>query len=181
MINNSIKKLDGFINDIIEYSRNQRLELKIQQVDIEQEVCDVFDDLRYLDKEGKIEKRVEVQEKKDFMTDARRVNVILKNLVSNSIRYYDQEKESPFIEVEVRFNSRLAVLKVSDNGIGIGEHHLDNIFNMFYRADEGSKGSGLGLYIVKETVDKLGGKIEVESKSGLGTSFTITLPSLSPN
>ena len=73
------------------------------------------------------------------------------------------------------------MLQVSDNGIGIDERHLENIFKMFYRADEGSKGSGLGLYIVKETVDKLGGKIEVKSKSGEGTSFTITLPPLSDN
>lgn len=181
MINTSIKKLDGFINDIIDYSRNQRLEIQVEKVDMEREVSDVFDDLKYLDKENKIEKKVDVQEQKEFMTDGRRVSVILKNLVSNSIRYHDLEKSDPYIHVDVQFNSHNAQLTIADNGIGIDEKHLENIFKMFYRADEGSKGSGLGLYIVKETVDKLGGKIEVESTSGRGTSFIITIPSLSAN
>ena len=68
---------------------------------------------------------------------------------------------------------------VKDNGQGIAEKHLDKIFNMFYRASEGGGGSGLGLYIVKETVDKLNGKIQVLSELGKGTSFSIVLPTVS--
>ena len=64
----------------------------------------------------------------------------------------------------------------TDNGIGIEEGQLGNIFDMFYRASEISQGSGIGLYIVKGTVEKLGGKIEVKSKLAVGTTFSVCLP-----
>ncbi|MCK5702267.1 MAG: GHKL domain-containing protein, partial [Cyclobacteriaceae bacterium] len=177
MINTSVKKLDGFISDIIDYSRNQRVELQMDKVDIKKEVNDVFYDLKYLDKGGQIEKGVVNYDDRHFITDGRRLSVILKNLVSNSIRYHDLSKNAPFIKVEIVYRTNNAVITVSDNGIGIDDDHIDNIFKMFYRADEGSKGSGLGLYIVKETIDKLKGKIEVSSEITKGTTFTITLPS----
>ena len=180
MINLSIKKLDGFINDIIDYSRNQRIELQSDNVDIQKEVNEVLDDLKFLDKEGRIQKSVFSAENRHFITDGRRLRVILKNLVSNAIRYHDLEKVSPFIKVEIAYKSNTAIISVIDNGIGIETRHLDNIFKMFYRADESSKGSGLGLYIVKETVDKLNGKIEVSSERNAGTTFTLTIPSLKP-
>ncbi|NJN28064.1 MAG: GHKL domain-containing protein [Cyclobacteriaceae bacterium] len=180
MINVSIKKLDGFINDIIDYSRNQRIELQSDNVDIEKEVKDVFDDLKYLDKDNRIAKSVTIDEMRHFITDGRRLSVILKNLVSNAIRYHDYTKQNLFIKVNITFRSNFAVISVSDNGIGIEDRHLDNIFKMFYRANESSKGSGLGLYIVKETVDKLHGNITVKSVKDAGTTFTLTIPSLKP-
>lgn len=181
MINSSIKKLDGFINDIIDFSRNQRVELQFDKVDIEQEAKEVLDDLKFLDKEDKIKVSVNSHESSHIITDGRRLRVILKNLISNSIRYHDLHKEAPFIKVEIKYKSQLVIISVSDNGIGIDNKHINDIFKMFYRADETSKGSGLGLYIVKETIDKLKGKIEVKSELHKGTTFTLTLPSLRPN
>jgi len=180
MINVSIKKLDGFINDIIDYSRNQRIEIQSDNIDIEKEVNEVFDDLKFLDKDGRIQKSVTQAEKRHFITDGRRLSVILKNLVSNAIRYHDFDKESPYIKVDINYKANNAIITVMDNGIGIDHHHQENIFKMFYRADETSKGSGLGLYIVKETVDKLNGKIEISSRKNEGTTFTLTIPSLKP-
>jgi signal transduction histidine kinase len=65
---------------------------------------------------------------------------------------------------------------VEDNGVGIKPDHHEKIFDMFYRASENSKGSGLGLYIAREAVKKLGGQITVESELGKGTRFRIILP-----
>lgn len=178
MINDSIHKLDGFINDIIDYSRNQRIEVRPDKVDFEFEVNEVFHELQFMDRDGHIKKYFKCDQIREFITDGRRVGIILKNLISNSIRYHDFQKENQYIDVEVSFLSNTVILKISDNGIGIDEEHLQNIFKMFYRADEGSKGSGLGLYIVKETVDKLKGKIEVTSEVKKGTTFTIELPEL---
>ena len=67
---------------------------------------------------------------------------------------------------------------IEDNGIGIDNKHLDKIFGMFYRATKFSKGSGMGLYIVKETIDKLKGSITVESRLNEGSKFTVSLPNL---
>ncbi|MCG8307853.1 MAG: ATP-binding protein [Cytophagales bacterium] len=178
MINDSIHKLDGFINDIIDYSRNQRIEVQAEKVDLDYEVNEVFEELKFLDKDNSIDKIFKCHGDAYFTTDGRRINIILKNLISNSIRYHDFKKDNQFIKVEIRNNGQSALINVEDNGIGIDEEHLDSIFKMFYRADEASKGSGLGLYIVKETVDKLRGKIEVKSEVGQGTTFSICLPSV---
>jgi len=178
MINASIKKLDGFIGDIIDYSRNQRVDLQTNKVDIEHEVNEVFSELRYLDNNGEIDKKIINHEKRHFMTDGRRLNVILKNLISNAFRYHDLKKTNPYIRIEIKYSQKNAIITVADNGIGIEKHHLEKIFDMFYRADESSKGSGLGLYIVKETIDKLSGIIEVNSQIIKGTTFTLTIPSL---
>ena len=68
------------------------------------------------------------------------------------------------------------IIKVKDNGIGISEEHHNNIYDMFYRAENSSGGSGLGLYIVKEMIGKLNGKIHFESNTGQGTTFILELP-----
>jgi signal transduction histidine kinase/ligand-binding sensor domain-containing protein len=178
MINESVLKLDGFINDIIDYSRNQRIDIKPKMVDLEHEVNEALNELRYLDKENLIEKIIEIDGQTEFITDARRLNIVLKNIISNAIRYHDLEQQNPYIKINVQSNTNMATISIADNGIGIEHSHLENIFKMFYRADESSKGSGLGLYIVKETIDKMGGKIEVESQLNFGTTFTIKIPSM---
>jgi len=67
-------------------------------------------------------------------------------------------------------------LGIKDNRIGIEPDTLDNIFKRFYRASALVKGSGLGRYIVKETVDKLGGSISVQSEYGIGTTIQLAIP-----
>jgi len=178
MINESVVKLDGFINDIIDYSRNQRIEIKPEVLNIKDEINEALSELRYLDKESKIEKIVESDEEATFVTDGRRLNIILKNIISNAIRYHNLNQSSPFIKIGLKYDADEVEISISDNGIGIDGTHLDNIFKMFYRADESSKGSGLGLYIVKETIDKIGGAISVDSTLNFGTTFTIRLKSL---
>ena len=72
-------------------------------------------------------------------------------------------------------SGRIFYIKVEDNGQGIDLEYHSKIFDMFYRANEKSKGSGLGLYIVKEALMKLSGSIQLDSTPGLGTTFTIKL------
>ena len=67
-------------------------------------------------------------------------------------------------------------MTIEDNGIGIDVEHQEKIFDLFYRVTPDRKGTGLGLYIVKDTIDRLKGKIYVKSVKGESTSFTITLP-----
>jgi signal transduction histidine kinase len=65
-----------------------------------------------------------------------------------------------------------------DNGIGIEEEYLDKIFKMFYRATEESEGSGIGLYIVQQAIEKLHGTVDVTSRKGAGTKFVLTIPNM---
>jgi signal transduction histidine kinase len=82
----------------------------------------------------------------------------------------------PFVRIEATTGADGWLVRVADNGKGIPPQHQGRIFDMFYRASDDTKGSGLGLYIVKETVGKMGGDIQVCSTLGAGSTFTIRLP-----
>jgi signal transduction histidine kinase len=99
----------------------------------------------------------------------------LANLISNAIKYCDESKAS-VIQVSATITPAHAVLRIRDNGIGIHPDYLPEIFNMFYRATERSDGAGLGLYIVKETLDRLHARVEVTSRINEGTDITLTIP-----
>jgi signal transduction histidine kinase len=108
-------------------------------------------------------------------TDRARLKVVLNNLVGNSFKYHDPSKQNPVIEISA-FKYKELRIDIKDNGIGIAQEHVSKVFDMFYRASEKSKGSGLGLYIVKETIQKMAGTIMVESQLGQQTKVSISLP-----
>jgi signal transduction histidine kinase len=120
-----------------------------------------------------------VKDEAAFYSDRARVLVIFNNLVSNSIRYSDPKKDERFVQCRIHTHSEGASIEFTDNGVGISAEHLDKIFDMFYRANYDSKGSGLGLFIFREAITKLGGFVTVESEPGVGTKFFIRLPNLS--
>lgn len=179
MMKGSIEKLDRFILDILDYSRNARAKIKVQEINFHQLLADTRDHLKFLNT-GKSEARFEINIKKDgiFGSDESRISILLNNLISNAMRYYDPEKQDPFIEINIVSGTNGANIEIRDNGIGIAKEYHQKIFDMFFRVSEKSKGSGLGLYLVKETVDKLKGQIDLRSEPGVGTAFSIFLPSL---
>ncbi|MDW3649939.1 MAG: PAS domain-containing sensor histidine kinase [Bacteroidia bacterium] len=176
LMDNSIQKLDDFIKDIIGYSRNSRLELKFEEVNFQELLEDTFESLSPKGSSRPIRTALNIEGKADFVTDLTRLNTIFNNLLSNAFRYHDPEKEESFIEVNIKLERDEVLIQVKDNGIGIEEKYQDKIFQMFYRATQKSQGSGIGLYIVKEAVEKLGGEISVESEAGLGTTFNLRIP-----
>jgi signal transduction histidine kinase len=138
----------------------------------------VLDDLRFLPNATHIRFKVDLQVSRPIYSDGVRLTIILKNLVSNAIKYHDLHKEQPFVQVKAWETSRQRTftIEVADNGAGIMETYQDKVFDMFFRATDKSEGSGLGLYIVKKAVEKLQGRIELQSQHREGTTFTITLP-----
>lgn len=176
LMEESILKLDNIIRDIVAYSRNNRAGLQIEEIQLPELISDVEPGLRYLETgEITVSGCVKVKAAFPFSSDRNRLVTILNNLISNSIKYRHPAR-LPEIELNLERNGQHIVLVVSDNGIGIKEYHLEKIFDMFYRTSDHSTGSGLGLYIVRETIKKLGGTVRVESVVNQGTKFTITLP-----
>ena len=98
------------------------------------------------------------------------------NNYSNAINYKDNAKEKCILNISVLITKEKALISVEDNGIGIPEEFKPKIFNMFFRGTVKSKGAGLGLYIVRETVNKLSGNINIKSLYGDGTTVELTLP-----
>ena len=109
-------------------------------------------------------------------TDPTRLKMIVGNLLSNAIHYADHTKEKPLIDIRYGLNDRKLTISVKDNGVGIDDKYHDRIFDMFFRLSETSVGSGLGLYIVKETAEKMNGNLELLSKKGVGSEFIVSLP-----
>ena len=107
------------------------------------------------------------------------LEVIIIKLVENALFFTRiNEDTDPLIHVTVSRNDKDIMLLVEDNGVGIDERVRPRIFEMFFRASIDSYGSGLGLYIVKQVVEKLQGDIKVESNLGEGTIFTVIIPNL---
>jgi signal transduction histidine kinase len=176
MMEHSVNKLDETLKEILDYSRNARLEISVEKVDVKKQIEEGFERLMYHDGADQIQKIVHVKEKFPLYSDSHRIGVVLNNLLSNAIKYRDSNKENQFIKVEVHIDQTTATFYFSDNGIGISEEWQGKIFDMFFRATDRSDGAGLGLYIVKEAVEKLGGKIHVQSKPEEGTTFILTIP-----
>ncbi len=181
MIEQCVEKLDVFILDILDYSRNARLNIIPEEIELKKLVEEVFRDLNYFDNFMKVRKILDFKEDTIILSDRRRLDFIFNNLISNAVRFSDMHKEDPFLRISVKESDDTYEISLEDNGIGIEEKYLDKIFNMFFRATEQRTGSGLGLYIVKEAVDKLDGSITVSSVYGMGSVFTLTLPRKYPD
>lgn len=170
----SINNLDGVIRSMVDYSRNTHQEVIKVPINCYDLIVEVINELRFWP-EAKNINFVNIQDKSLVVfSDKSRIKIILHNLIGNGIKYADSDKPNPYVKIECMTTGEVWTLKVSDNGIGIGNEHLNNIFQMYYRASEKSKGSGLGLFIVKESVSKLKGSMHVESKPGTGTTFTLS-------
>lgn len=175
MMEKSAKQQDYFIKEILDQSRNSRLEVKSEPVLFEPLIEEAFEQLDYSNLNGnRLEKIITVDQDQPFYCDKWRLKVILNNIISNSIRY--KNGKDPVIRVNAKINEHLLNLSIQDNGKGISKDHISNLGKMFYRATDEGAGSGLGLYIVKETVEKLNGSLAIESEEGLGTTVKFEIP-----
>ncbi|WP_407391117.1 two-component system histidine kinase PnpS [Carnobacterium jeotgali] len=172
-------RLDFLVNDILELSKleQKQVPLKIEEINLTEAVISTFQLVKQKADEKKMKLNI-IEEDNLFITgDSSRLKQILANLINNAVVY---TQESGEVEVTIKKETNFAVIKVSDNGIGIPEDEQDRIFERFYRVDKArsrnSGGTGLGLSIVKYLVENLNGFITVESKLGLGTTFIVRLP-----
>ncbi len=175
IIGEKVKALDNFIGDVLSHSKNLKMEVNISHVDLSKIIEQTFTELGYLEGAQQMKRFVKI-EGIDFYSDHWRVSEIFRNLISNSIKYRQTDTDQSEIRVKINVDHLCADINFSDNGIGIKDTSLKRIFEMFYRATDQAEGSGIGLYIVKNAVEKLGGQIKVSSSPGHGTRFHILLP-----
>lgn len=171
-----VHDLDAFIQEIIDYSRNARTAISRELIEMGPMLKEVMAGLSFTENANRIQLKLLFDPSMILNQDRYRLRIIFNNLLSNTIKYQDKQKDSSFVNVGITKTGDVDVITVEDNGIGIKSEYLGKIFDMFYRASESSKGSGLGLYILRETVTRLGGTVKVESELGKGTVFRIELP-----
>jgi signal transduction histidine kinase len=168
--------MDVNLQEILDYSKNSKSDLDIAAIDANDLFGGCLKEMSHILPEEKFGFNLDVQGESPFFSDEQRVKVIFCNFLSNALHFRDTSKERLTVDVLMETTPTTVTFSVSDNGLGIAPEHQDKIFNMFYRATESTNGSGLGLFVAKEVVEKLGGYISVQSEPGKGSTFTATIP-----
>lgn len=176
LMEKQVHKMDDFIKDIINIMRNSRQPLNKEIFNLKDFFDDILSENSYINHSGDVKIINEIPENITVNTDRSRLKTVVGNLCSNAVKYADMDKTDKYVKVNCELDNDHLVLKIGDNGIGIDPAFSSKVFDMFYRATEKSQGSGLGLYIAKETVNNLGGDITLDTKLGEGTNFHVSLP-----
>jgi signal transduction histidine kinase len=171
----SVNRLDQTVQEILDYSRNSRLDLKISEFSIIQMIEGVFTDLQFSSEEH-VDCTMEISGSSNIRSDKYRLETLLKNIIGNAVKYHNREIKNPWVKVLVKTDKGRCTISVSDNGIGISERSLPKVFDMFYRGSSAVTGTGLGLYICKEIIYRMGGTLDVKSTPGKGSTFTLNFP-----
>ena len=176
MMDAAIKKLDEFIKNTHEYYNLKRGRLIFSEVDFNTIVTDTAALFRIAGRMENVRFSAEVNQDDVFLSDEISIKIILNNLFSNAFKFQRKNANDKFVEVNIQVKDNIAEIFVKDNGIGIHEDHINNIFTMFYRATSEESGSGFGLYNAKDALNKLNGTIEVTSEINKGTTFKVIIP-----
>jgi signal transduction histidine kinase len=176
LLERSVEKMNQSITELISYSMGTKIKMMPQEVNLRTVAEDAVQSLRFIDGD-KIRIELFIEQNLLFISDYRILYGIFNNIISNAIRYRDPDKSS-FLKISATSNSEDVEIAFEDNGIGMGEQTLEKIFDKYFLANPQHGGTGLGLHMVKNAVEKLDGSIHVESKLGEGTTFTIQIPLL---
>lgn len=174
LMHESLARQDQFIIDIIDYSKNKRKEIIIEPVSLHELIDEAILQLMHFENVSQIEITKELLAD-EIQSDSLRLKIIISNLLSNAIKYADNSKEQMSISIKTYMDNDFYKIEISDNGIGIKDEFKDHIFEMYFGTNK-NKGSGLGLYIVKEAVENIKGNIYMTSENNIGSKFIVTIP-----
>lgn len=173
---NSIKVLNEFILSLAEYAQGTNKELAIERIEIWYLIKEILDSLRYNSWYQNVETTIDIPYDIVIYTDKSRLRIVLNNLIINAIKYQDQQKETQFVKIVAEQRGDDIHLLIIDNGIGIENDYLEQIFDMFYRAQNSIEGSGLGLYITSEIIAQMKGRLFFCSLLEEGSAVKMILP-----
>jgi signal transduction histidine kinase len=175
MYKSQINRINRIVMGLIGLTQMKHLQDNRVKIDFDSLVDECIQSYSYFENFNSIRFIKEIDSTLNYYSEWAIINTILQNLIENAIKY--SQKEDPFIRIAIKNEDKSIRLEVEDNGVGIDEAHQAKIFDMFYRASERTRGSsGLGLYILKRAVERLGGKIELKSTLHVGSTFTVVLP-----
>ena len=181
MIDECTHKLDDVLLSLITSISIKEAEVISKEINFADMVGVILDDCKELPTFESIKVHTEFKLKNNLVMDEFALHSILKNVIENAVKYSKDESANPYISIFIYDTIPLSDMKelkivVKDNGIGIAARNRDKVFDMFFRGTQVCKGSGLGLYIVKNAVEKMNGTVALASTEGVGTTVEITLP-----
>jgi signal transduction histidine kinase len=172
----TINILDNYVKDILLLSRVKRTALDNSINDIANVVQGVLNQCQFMLDEKNVKVNLNLSLPPEFICDHSRLHIILSNILSNSIKYTDDTKEENIIDIEGTVENQILKISITDNGVGIDKEELNKVTEMFYYNKSQNKGTGLGLYIVKEAITKIGGTLSINSVLGEYATVSITIP-----
>jgi signal transduction histidine kinase len=181
-VQSAAHRLAELVKDLLSVSRIEggRIVINKQPIELDPIIKQTIDEIKVRADEAKIglSYLAPTEPLPKVLADPERVTQIIINLISNSIKY---NKPDGKIEVSVSADNKFVTVNVADTGIGIAPEHIGHLFEKFYRVHDDSAaaekvGTGLGLYITKSIIELQGGKINVKSEVGKGSTFSFTLP-----
>lgn len=173
LIESCSNRLDYYIQKTLQYYKNNKIETHNTEIKFQQLIDDIIALYAYNHKDTQF--KVNINQPCLFVGDVFRIEVILGNLISNAIKYQKNNEKVKLVEISITVSPSTAEISIADNGLGILNEHLEKIFTQFFKS-KNNKGSGLGLFIVKEALNKINGKISVSSHIDDGSTFKITIP-----
>lgn len=169
-----VERLNHIISGLINLTKLSHGDLQKEKIDFHKMIDECIMSFNSLPNFDKVAFKKQIEDNIDFYSEWTLLNAIVQNLIENAIKY--SRTSSPYVNICVNSSPETVFIIVQDNGQGIPEHHQPRIFEMFFRATRNSTGTGLGLYILKRSVDRLKGSIELTSEVGVGSTFTVKLP-----
>ncbi len=169
-------RLNNILDGLLRLTKMSFNEDSKQEIDFEKVIYDCISSYKFLANYDRVEFKIDVDPKIKYQAEWALINTIIQNLIENGIKYARIEDNNPQISISVKQNDTSIEIIAADNGIGMDEKTVENIFVMFFRANRKIEGTGLGLHILKRAVERLNGEISAESKLGEGTTFTVVLP-----
>lgn len=174
-LDNQAGRLNNILDELLKLTKMSFNADSKEDIDFEKIIYDCIASYKYLENFEKVQFHVDVDEIA-YKAEWALVNSIVQNLIENGIKYARLENNEPCITISVKHQEDEVVIKAVDNGIGMSEETVSKIFSMFFRVNRKIEGTGLGLHILKRAVEKLGGRVDVESQLDKGTTFTVALP-----
>jgi signal transduction histidine kinase len=174
-----LTRLSGLVEQILSMSmeRCKSIPLRKEEVELNTIINQLIDLHQIKSNKQLIFNTTIIPQYMTLYADPTHINSIISNLIDNAIKYASQQV---IIEIKAYENESFSIFSIQDNGIGIDASNIEHIFDKFYRVPNGNlhnvKGYGLGLFYVKQIIEKHGGKISVKSKPNKGSTFTIQIP-----
>jgi PAS domain S-box-containing protein len=177
-ISGSAKKMASLLDGLLQISKVGAIEIKSEPINMNKTMGEVIAAMGHQIKENNV--TVTVETLSDCVADPNMLDHVFSNLIGNAIKYRDPAKESE-IRLSGKIEDGMSTYCVEDNGVGIATDYQNKVFEIFHRLNpnEDIEGEGLGLTIVTRIMDRLGGKVWVESEPGKGSQFFIALPTVS--
>ena len=171
----SSKRLDSAMDHLSKLMELRESEFKISKIDFLIIIKEVYSSFLQAPGQKRVNLKINYHSDIDFYSDEKLIYSIFYNLIENAIKFRDDKKKDPYLEISIKVRKSFAYIVLKDNGLGIDSVSQDKVFDMFYKINPDSPGPGLGLYMIKISIDRLDGTIRVSSKEGQGTTMKLAL------